>query len=120
MTRTGDPPGQVLLLVRRGDTALTRLGRRRPAPQGTWIRRWPARGVEPVTGDDLLDRHYGSWVGQLKAEVLNRWSPDDAPGVESATPMSANRSSRSKLLHPVRPRSGAPESQAYPAGGISR
>lgn len=42
--------------------------------------------LELVIDDDLKDRDYGPWAGQLQADVVERWgSLDNAPGVESAT-----------------------------------
>lgn len=42
--------------------------------------------LELVIDDDLIDRDYGPWAGQLQADVVERWgSLDNAPGVESAT-----------------------------------
>lgn len=42
--------------------------------------------LELVIDDDLQDRDYGVWAGQLQTVVIERWGAlDNAPGVESAT-----------------------------------
>lgn len=40
-------------------------------------------GLKPLIDDDLIDRDYGPWTGQVKTEVLQQWgSLNAAPGVE--------------------------------------
>lgn len=42
-----------------------------------------AVGLKPLVDDDLVDRDYGRWTGQVTAEVVQQWgSLDAAPGVE--------------------------------------
>lgn len=44
-----------------------------------------AVGLQPVIDDDLIDRDYGQWAGELETDVLEQWgSLDAAPGVEPA------------------------------------
>jgi len=47
-------------------------------------------GLQPLIDDDLVDRDYGPWTGQVKAEVVQQWgSVDAAPGVEPAAAVRA-------------------------------